>query len=81
MHINVSDRQAVLVNQLVKTGGYSSVDEWLQELIFQQILQANPDYKAELDASLEQALGDIAAGKGQPLDEAVKELKAEVKLG
>ena len=66
---------------MVETGGYSSVDEWLQELIFQQILQANPDYKAELDASLEQALVDIAAGKGQPLDEAVKELKPEIKLG
>lgn len=81
MHINVSDRQEVLVNQLVKSGGYGSADEWLQELIFEQILQANPDYKAELDASLEQALVDIAAGKGQPLDEAVKELKAEIKVG
>ena len=81
MHINVSDRQEVLVNQLVKSGGYASADEWLQELIFEQILQANPNYKAELDASLEQALIDIAAGKGQPLDEAVEELKAEIKVG
>ena len=81
MHINVSDRQEVLVNQLVKSGGYASADEWLQELIFEQILQANPDYKAELDASLEQALVDIAAGKGQSLDEAVEELKAEIKVG
>ena len=81
MRINVSDRQKVLVNQLVKSGGYASADEWLQELIFEQVLQANPDYKVELDANLGQALVDIAAGKGQPLDEAVEELKAEIKLG
>jgi len=79
MYINVSCHEETIINQLVEAGGYTSTSEWLQAVIFDQMLQANPEYKAELDASLDTALADIEAGKGEPLDDVVATLKADVR--
>ena len=79
MYINVSSHEEAIINQLFEAAGYTSTSEWLQAIIFDQMLQANPEYKAELDASLDTALADIEAGKGEPLDDIVAKLKADVK--
>ena len=79
MHINVSTHQETFINQLVEAGGYTSTSEWLQAIIFDQMLQANPEYKTELDTSLDKAIADIEAGKGEPLDDIVATLKADVR--
>ena len=49
MYINISSHEETIVNQLVEAGGYTSTSEWLQAIIFDQILQANPESKAELN--------------------------------
>ena len=44
---------------------------------FDQMLQANPEFKTELDASLAKGLTDIEAGKGEPLDDVIDAITAE----
>jgi len=79
MNINLPEHQEEFINQQVIEGGYRSVDEWLQEIIYDRMLQVNPALKAELDASLDRGLADIEAGRTKPLGEVMERIKAEIR--
>lgn len=76
-HVDLGANLESFVDRLVQEGGFASRDEVIRESV--RLLQEREQaaWLAEFDASIEQGLADIEAGRGRDLDEVVDELCAK----
>ena len=75
--VDLGPKLEAVVDDLVKYGRYGSKSEVLREGV--RLVQEREAALAELDASLLEAIAQIEAGKGIPIDEAFETLRQRYK--
>ena len=82
MTITLTPELEQFVRREVEKGGFASNSEYIRDVLRERFLKAQErdEARASLEASLKQALRDIEEGRETELEDAFRQVRAQLKL-